>query len=193
MAPVVQPIIKPETCSKASRPCALMSALLPRVPAYTPQGLVPDSWLCRIRWRLLHGRWIGERCMARRRLKVFFDGGCRPNPGRMEAGVVLRGVPHVFDDLGLGTNNDAEWLALIRAMELTQSLGLSDIEYVGDAREVIGQANRALASGKAPAGPFHQHAAAFLSLAGRVPPARIRWIKRAQNLAGIALAARYPR
>ena len=131
--------------------------------------------------------------MARRRLKVFFDGGCRPNPGRMEAGVVLRGVPHVFDDLGLGTNNDTEWLALIRAMELTQSLGLSDIEYVGDAREVIGQANRALASGKAPAGPFHQHAAAFLSLAGRVPPARIRWIKRAQNLAGIALAARYPR
>ena len=33
----------------------------------------------------------------------------------------------------------------------------------------------------------------FLALAAKGPPARIRWIKRTQNLAGIALAARHPR
>lgn len=83
--------------------------------------------------------------MARRKVKVFFDGGCRPNPGRMEAAVVIRGVEYIFDDLGLGTSRDAEWLALIRALELSHSLGLNDVELVGDALTVIRQANSALA------------------------------------------------
>ena len=34
-----------------------------------------------------------------RNLKVYFDGGCRPNPGPIEAAVVLRGAVHVHDDL----------------------------------------------------------------------------------------------
>ena len=131
--------------------------------------------------------------MARRRLKVFFDGGCRPNPGHIEAAVVVRGTLHLFDDLGLGTNSDAEWLALIHAIELAQSLGLSNIELIGDAVEVIRQAIRALINGQAVKGPMLDHAARFLALAAKAAPARIRWIKREQNLAGIALAARHPR
>ena len=125
----------------------------------------------------------------RRRLKLFFDGGCRPNPGRIEAAVVVRGVAHMFDDLGHGTNSDAEWLALICALELAQSLDLGDVVFMGDAAEVIQQANSALRTGLA----RHAHAAAFLTLAAGLPEARIRWIKREQNLAGIALAARHPR
>lgn len=127
--------------------------------------------------------------MAHRRLKVFFDGGCRPNPGPIEAAVVVRGLPHLFDGLGLGTNSDAEWLALICALELSQSLGLNNIELIGDAVEVIQHANSALKNGHAIQG----HPATFLALATKGPPARIRWIKREQNLAGIALAARHPR
>lgn len=103
--------------------------------------------------------------------------------------MVVRGVVHLFDDLGHGTNHDAEWLALIRAMEVAQAQGLTDIELIGDADEVVQQANRALCDG----GPGRGHAAAFLALAARVRPGRIRWIGRAQNLAGIALAARHPR
>jgi ribonuclease HI len=126
---------------------------------------------------------------TRRRLKVFFDGGCRPNPGRIEAAVVVRGITHLFDDLGHGTNGDAEWLALICALKLTQSLALVEVELIGDAAEVIHQANMALNTGRAK----HDHAATFLSLYNATPMARIRWIKREQNLAGIALAARHPR
>lgn len=126
---------------------------------------------------------------TRRRLKIFFDGGCRPNPGRIEAAVVVRGVPHLFDDLGHGTNSDAEWLALICALELTQTLSLTDIELIGDALEVIQQAQRAIGAGRAK----HGHAAKFLVLIAGKPLARIRWIRREQNLAGIALAARHPR
>ena len=127
--------------------------------------------------------------MTRRRVKVFFDGGCRPNPGPIEAAVVVRGQAHLFDDLGSGTNGDAEWLALIRALELAQSLGLEEVELVGDALAVVREADAALRSGQAASA----HAATFLALAAKAPPARIRWIKREQNLAGIALAARHPR
>lgn len=125
----------------------------------------------------------------RRRVKVFFDGGCRPNPGRIEAAVVVRGVTHLFEDLGQGTNADAEWLALICAMEFVQRLALEHVELIGDAVEVIDQANRALRAGVAKDG----HAVTFLALHNAAPVARIRWIKREQNLAGIALAARHPR
>lgn len=127
--------------------------------------------------------------MARRRVKVFFDGGCRPNPGRIEVAVVVLGVAHLFDDLGRGTNHDAEWLALIRAVDLAQTLGLTDVELIGDALDVVQQANDLLQTGHAPPG----HATSFLALAANVPQVRIRWIKRGQNLAGIALAAQHPR
>jgi ribonuclease HI len=145
--------------------------------------------------------------MIARRTRVFFDGGARPNPGRMEAAVVVRGVAHLFEDLGTGSNTDAEWLALHRALELVQSQGIADAELLGDARGVIRQANLALAgtlpaqdhSGALPAQdhsgtlPAQDHAATFLRLAMLARPVRIRWIRRAQNLAGIALAARHPR
>lgn len=124
-----------------------------------------------------------------RNLKVYFDGGCRPNPGPIEAAVVLRGAVHVHDDLGHGSNSDAEWLALICALRLVRGLGLCQVTLLGDAAEIIHRANLALRTGKARSG----HAAQFLDLAAGVPGLRIRWIKRAQNLAGIALAARHPR
>ncbi len=127
--------------------------------------------------------------MSRSRLKVFFDGGCRPNPGPIEAAAVIRGETYLFEDLGQGTNSDAEWTALIRALDLAQSLGLNDVELVGDALEVVQDANTALQRGEARSA----HEAAFLTLAAKARPARIRWIRREQNLAGIALARRHPR
>ncbi len=127
--------------------------------------------------------------MSRSRLKVFFDGGCRPNPGPIEAAVVIRGEAHIFTGLGRGDNRDAEWTALIRALELVQSLGLEDVELIGDAVEIVRQADAAIKRGA----PRNSHEAAFLALTEKAPPARIRWIKREQNLAGIALARRHPR
>jgi ribonuclease HI len=124
------------------------------------------------------------------RLKIYFDGGCRPNPGAIEVAAVARGVAHVCDDLGRGTNTDAEWLALIHALELAQALGETHFELIGDARVVIEQANGVRKCRNA---ALQAHLDRFSTLAGTTPPARIRWIGRAQNLAGIALAARHGR
>ena len=128
--------------------------------------------------------------MSSRPLKVFFDGGCRPNPGRIEVAVVARGVSYLFDDLGAGSNTDAEWLALIKALELAQKLGEANVVLLGDARAVIAQANGASPCRSA---GLLAHRARFMALAALGPPRRIRWISRTQNLAGIALAARHGR
>jgi ribonuclease HI len=121
-----------------------------------------------------------------RRLKIFFDGGCRPNPGPMEVAVVVRGNPRFFDDLGTGSNTDAEWQALLCAIVLARDLGLQDVEFIGDSLEVTRNANLAASTGHAMSG----HAASFLSILAQYRPGRICWIKREQNLAGIALEAR---
>ena len=125
-----------------------------------------------------------------RRLKIFFDGGCRPNPGRIEVAVVARGVAYYFDDLGEGTSGDAEWLALTLALRLGQSLGERDFDLIGDCSNVIAQANgTSRCRTEAAAG----HRARFLESASSRPPKRLRWIARTQNLAGIALARRHGR
>jgi ribonuclease HI len=122
-----------------------------------------------------------------RRLKVFFDGGCRPNPGRIEVAVVARGVTTFFDDLGWGTSNDAEWLALRTALRVAQSLGEGPFELLGDCANVIDQAN---GEAKCRSAGALQHKARFAEGAALAPPSRIRWIARTQNVAGIALARR---
>ena len=125
--------------------------------------------------------------MRQPRLKLYFDGGARPNPGCIEAAVVLRGQAHYFDDLGHGTCQDAEWLALIAALRMAQAQGLDAFELIGDAAHVIAQAN---GQRKCPDDAARAHFATFTALAASHAPARIRWTRRAQNLAGIALEAR---
>lgn len=125
-----------------------------------------------------------------KRIKVYFDGGCRPNPGPIEVAAVMRGMAQVRTDLGNGTNGDAEWLALIHALEVAQASGAAAFDLLGDSRSVIAQAN---GRAKAASPSDRVHLERFRKLAGANPPTRVRWVKREQNLAGIALNARHPR
>jgi ribonuclease HI len=117
------------------------------------------------------------------RVKIFFDGGCRPATG-METAVVVRGRDYVRQGLGPGTSLEAEWRALILAAQVARDLGLVDPVFLGDSLAVIGQAN-------ATAPCRNECLRHFESLTGLLPAfgkARFRHIKRSQNLAGIALA-----
>ena len=123
-----------------------------------------------------------------RGVKLFFDGGCRPLPIGMETAVVAGGREVVRTGLGAGTSMTAEWLALIDATRFAVELGVEDAVLLGDAAAVVAQANGAV---RCP--PAH---AAHLALFREMPrPARlrIRYVKRTQNLAGIALARRHAR
>ncbi len=123
----------------------------------------------------------------RRSLKIYFDGGCRPNPGILEAAVVARGVTHFYDDLGYGTSSDAEWIALRLALQLAQSLGEPEFDLIGDSLEVIQQASGATRCRSTAAAA---HLAKYEECAASGRPRRLIWTPRQQNLAGIALAKR---
>ncbi|MFD1787065.1 hypothetical protein ACFSC3_05715 [Sphingomonas floccifaciens] len=113
--------------------------------------------------------------------KLFFDGGLRP--AGMELAVVVGGRLHVESDLGPGTSMEAEWRALIAAARLALRLEITDPVLLGDAAAVIAQA-----SGRVRVPP------AYRTLAGTytgLPRMRLRYIRRAQNLAGIALERRH--
>ena len=75
------------------------------------------------------------------RVKIYFDGGCRPLPMGMETAVVARGRCYLHRDLGPGTSLDAEWLALISAMEIAAQLGIANPLFLGDSLAVVRQAN----------------------------------------------------
>ncbi len=118
------------------------------------------------------------------RLKLFFDGGCRPNPGPIEIAVVVGGQSHILQDIDHGSSMDAEWLALIHALRIVQTLDTADVVLLGDCAAVINQANGAAKCRGTNILHFNRFQAV---LAGSIAP-RIRYIKRTQNLAGIALA-----
>lgn len=122
------------------------------------------------------------------RIKVFFDGGCRPNPGMMEIAVVAAGQTTILRNLGQGTSMDAEWLALIHALTIAQSLDTANFVLIGDAADIVAKANGKM---KCRGADVH-HLERLYTLASS-SPLRIRYIKRSQNLAGIALARLHDR
>lgn len=82
----------------------------------------------------------------------------------------------------------AEWLALIAATRLAYAEHVADAVLLGDAAAVIAQANGAVRVPSAHRAQFQ-----LWSELPRPPGRfRLRYVKRTQNLAGIALAAVSP-
>jgi ribonuclease HI len=121
-----------------------------------------------------------------REIKLFFDGGCRPNPGEIEVAVVAGGRTYLKSEMGIGTNDDAEWLALLYALEVARGLAATEVLLVGDSALVVNQAS-GLSKCRSP--NLQGHLAAFRDQAGSFHRVRVRHVRRNHNLAGIALAA----
>ena len=117
--------------------------------------------------------------------KIYFDGGCRPNPGRMETAIVFRGRAMIDRDAGYGDSIDAEWHALLRAATLARSLAPQPLILLGDNATVIAQANGLQ---RCRTDALRAHLAGFRTVIAGLTSIRVRHIRRTQNLAGIALA-----
>ena len=80
------------------------------------------------------------------KLIANIDGASFGNPGASGLGVVLQDskgkilVEH-FEHLGHGTNNRAEYLALLRCIELAHKLGADELEVRSDSQLVVSQMN----------------------------------------------------
>lgn len=128
--------------------------------------------------------------MRSARLDIYFDGGCRPNPGPIEIAAVARGIVYERHDAAYGGSMDAEWLALIHAAGIALRLGATDVLFLGDSSTVIAQAGGV---GKCRAESIRSHRAVFTALVATIPRVRLRHVARSKNLAGIALARGHAR
>lgn len=81
-------------------------------------------------------------------MKGYFDGASRGNPGEAGAGALIvddRGtvVWETATALGIRTNNEAEYMALILLLEEVDRRGIREMEVYGDSRLVVSQVSRA--------------------------------------------------
>jgi len=77
------------------------------------------------------------------RAHVYFDGACRGNPGPASVGWLLVGGDGIAAEgnarIGETTNNDAEYQALIRALEAARDYGLDEVDIRGDSELIVKQ------------------------------------------------------
>lgn len=77
------------------------------------------------------------------RAHVYFDGACRGNPGPSAIGyVIVSGdgiVAEGGETIGRATNNQAEYDALIRALETAEKYGIDEVEVRGDSQLIVKQ------------------------------------------------------
>jgi len=76
--------------------------------------------------------------------EIFCDGASRGNPGPASAGAVLLGeggkvLAEISERLGIATNNEAEYAALILALRKARELGLKEVAVKADSQLVIRQ------------------------------------------------------
>ncbi len=77
---------------------------------------------------------------------AYTDGACSGNPGPMGIGVVIFKdgvmVEQLSEFVGVGTNNIAEYRAIIKALETAHSMGETVVHVKSDSELVVKQLNR---------------------------------------------------
>ena len=78
--------------------------------------------------------------------KLFTDGGARGNPGPSAIGGVLyeedKEVGNFSEYIGEGTNNQAEYKAIIRGVELALEKNISEVDCFLDSELIVEQLNK---------------------------------------------------
>jgi len=76
-------------------------------------------------------------------MKIYIDGMCRPNPGEMGIGIYFDDGTEISEPLGQGTSNEAEYLALERALKEARSRGLENAVIHTDSQLLMNQVSGA--------------------------------------------------
>ncbi|VVB85862.1 Ribonuclease HI [uncultured archaeon] len=113
---------------------------------------------------------------------LFFDGACRGNPGPMGIGAVLmengKKVKEISKHLGKGTNNIAEWSALIEGLKMALAHGCRELEVRGDSQLIIRQITGRYSVKSENLVPLYNEAK---RLTGNFEKIRFKWVKREDN------------
>lgn len=117
-------------------------------------------------------------------MKLFFDGGCSPNPGMMEAAIVSEcgAIRLHLDKLGHGTNNEAEWIGMVMAIQTAVQQD-RPVTILGDSKLVISQAQGVWKCNHAHLRKYLDEYKAIAATAKH--PITLQHVRRHLNLAGI--------
>jgi len=84
--------------------------------------------------------------MPIKKLVIFTDGGAEPNPGKAGIGIVIKDeqgkvIDSISRAIGRATNNQAEYRAIIVALEKAVKLGAKSVSIRSDSELVVRQLN----------------------------------------------------
>jgi ribonuclease HI len=84
--------------------------------------------------------------MSIKKLIIYTDGGAEPNPGKAGIGVVIKDergntIETISKPIGHATNNQAEYTAIITALEQAVKLGAEQVSFRSDSELVVRQLN----------------------------------------------------
>ena len=129
-----------------------------------------------------------------KKLIIYTDGGARGNPGPAGIGAIIldeqgNELAIVSEYLGIATNNQAEYMAVIAALEKAVSLGFDEVEIHADSELIVRQINGRYKVKNANLKPLYQKA---IDLKSRLKSFTITHIprnlnKEADRLAGEAV------
>lgn len=103
-----------------------------------------QKWGVASKWNSMIKDMITEAIVTDKPYTAGFDGSAKPNPGLMTIGGWIRdpngNLVFSFTEIhGQGTNNEAEYKALIRIFEEIKKRGIQKIDIKGDSALVVNQ------------------------------------------------------
>jgi ribonuclease HI len=120
----------------------------------------------------------------------FFDGACNGNPGRIGLGISIcdetREIALGAGPVDYGTNNDAEYMSLIKLLESALSIDVRDLTVFGDSQLIVNQVNGKWSAGE----KFKPMLGQVTQLIRQFERVNIQWIPRTKNTRADKLSKR---
>ena len=130
--------------------------------------------------------------MTVKKVVIYADGASLGNPGPAAIGAIIKDeqgnlVSSISQRIGTTTNNQAEYRAIIAALEKAVSLGAREVELRSDSELVVKQINGRYRVKKATLRPLYQK---VVQLIGSLDGFAINRVPREQNREADRLANR---
>ncbi len=123
-------------------------------------------------------------------MKIYIDGGVKRHQLReLREGYIsiILGDENILEEAGNVTNNQAEYLALIRALQEAYTKKISRVEVLSDSELLVKQIKEEYKIKSKNLIPLHKKAKELIS---RFDSFEIRWVPRELNQAGRLLEQR---
>lgn len=128
--------------------------------------------------------------MNAKKVIIYTDGASRGNPGPAAIGATIKDetgnlIAHVSRRIGVTTNNQAEYRAIISALEKAISLGAKHAVLKSDSKLIVEQINGRYKIKNAALRPLYQE---VVGLTGSLESITVSYVPRARNAEADALA-----